>query len=101
MGVTHHTNTGGIMLDAQEAARRFRQLPSKEQQADKLWSDSCAELNRIRLLLEPAFKRHAKALEATAEHGRDNNYQRGMGHLLVEAWREFQVKAQVEKERTK
>jgi hypothetical protein len=75
-------------------------LPTREQLADKLWSESCGELARIRDMLAPAFARHQKAIDETAKHGRDNNYQRGMGPLLTEAWREFQVKQQVEKERT-
>jgi hypothetical protein len=74
---------------------------TREQLADRLWSESCIELAKIRDMLAPAFKRHQDALDATAELGRDNNYQRGMGPLLTEAWREFQVKQQVEKERRK
>jgi hypothetical protein len=74
---------------------------SREQLADRLWSESCIELATIRDMLAPAFERHQKALDETAVSGRDNNYQRGMGPLLTEAWREFQVKRQVEKERRK
>lgn len=75
-------------------------LPSREAIADKMWSESCIELARIRDMLEPAFTRHQKALDALQAHGRDSKYP-GMGKLLTEAWREFQVQRQVEAERTK
>ena len=75
-------------------------LPTREQIADKMWSESCIELARIRDMLGPAFTRHQAALDALADHGRESKYP-GMGPLLTEAWREFQVKAQVELERTK
>jgi hypothetical protein len=75
-------------------------LPSREQIADRMFSDSCIELARIRDVLTPAFQRHQKALDAQAEHGRDVKYP-GMGKLLAEAWREFIVQRTVEAERAK
>lgn len=75
-------------------------LPTREQIADKMWSESCIELARIRDMLAPAFDRHQKALDAQAEHGRESKYP-GMGPLLTEAWREHCVLRTVEAEREK
>ncbi len=99
MGVTHHTNTGGITLDAQEAARRFRQLPTKEQQADKLWSDSCQEIRAEMPRLRAMFARHQKAIEEGAKFGRQCSLD--MDEETKRYWQEFQVQRLVEAERAK
>ncbi len=75
-------------------------LPSREAIADRMFSDSCIELAKIRDMLEPAFTRHQKALDALADHGREAKYP-GMGKLLTEAWREFVVQRTVEAERAR
>lgn len=78
----------------------IQDLPTREQIADRMWSESCQELAQIRDMLPGAFHRHQKALSALAEHGRESKYP-GMGKLLTESWREFQVQAQIAKERRK
>lgn len=75
-------------------------LPSREQIADKMFSESCIELARIRDLLAPAFARHQKALAALHDHGREAKYP-GMGRLMMQAWMEFQVQETVKAERNK
>jgi hypothetical protein len=75
-------------------------LPTREQIADRMFSDSCIELARIRDMLTPAFQRHQKALDAQAEHGREVKYP-GMGKLLGQAWMEYQVQLTVAAERAK
>lgn len=95
-----------VIAKAEKAQKDHRPIQpmalgvTREQIADKLFSDSCAELAKIRNMLEPAFARHQKALDAMSDHGREVKYP-GMGKLLTEAWREFQVQQQVERERVK
>ena len=74
-------------------------LPTREQQAHKLWADSCIELQRIEKMLAPAFERHQKALDACAEYGSENRLR--MNPYMQEAWMTWEAKRQVEIERTR
>ena len=74
-------------------------LPSREQQAHKLWADSCIELQRIEKMLAPAFERHQKALDACAEYGSENRLR--MNPYMQEAWMTWEAKQLAAAERAK
>jgi hypothetical protein len=74
-------------------------LPTREQQAHKLWADSCIELQRIEKTLAPAFERHQKALDACAEYGSENRLR--MNPYMQEAWSVWSAKQLAAAERAK
>ena len=74
-------------------------LPTREQQAHKLWADSCIELQRIEKMLAPAFERHQKALDACAEYGSENRLR--MNPYMQEAWSVWSAKQLAAAERAK
>jgi len=80
-------------------AQTFVQLPTREQQAHKLWADSCIELQRIEKMLAPAFERHQKALDACAEYGSENRLR--MNPYMQEAWSVWSAKQLAAAERAK
>jgi hypothetical protein len=84
-----------------EVPRRYTpgELPTREQQAHRLWADSCQELQRLEKQLGPAFERHQKALEQCAAYGSENRLR--MNPYMTEAWQVWSAKRQVELERTK
>ena len=85
----------GIPLNIGRAGK----LPTREQQAHKLWADSCIELQRIEKMLAPAFERHQKALDACAEHGSENRLR--MNPYMQEAWMTWEAKQLAAAERAK
>jgi hypothetical protein len=92
--------TGGMIVTTATIATSGRDgLPTREQQAHKLWADSCIELQRIEKMLAPAFERHQKALDACAEYGSENRLR--MNPYMQEAWMTWEAKRQVELEREK
>ena len=88
-----------LIDDVEEAAMRYKSLPGREQQAHKLWADSCIELQRIEKMLAPAFERHQKALDACAEYGSENRLR--MNPYMTEAWQKWEARRQVELEKAK
>ena len=88
-----------LIDDVEEAAMRYKSLPGREQQAHKLWADSCIELQRIEKMLAPAFERHQKALDACAEYGSENRLR--MNPYMQEAWMTWEAKQLAAAERAK
>jgi hypothetical protein len=74
-------------------------LPTREQLADKLWSESCQEIRAEMPRLRSMFARHQKAIEEGAKYGRKNSLD--MDEETKRYWQEWQVQRTVELERTK
>ena len=97
------STTQEIWENATASSERFNatvaNLPTREQQAHKLWADSCIELQRIEKMLAPAFERHQKALDACAEYGSENRLR--MNPYMQEAWMTWEAKQLAAAERAK
>ena len=87
------------IYETMDGVREVFNLPSREQQAHKLWADSCIELQRIEKMLAPAFERHQKALDACAEYGSENRLR--MNPYMQEAWMTWEAKQLAAAERAK
>jgi hypothetical protein len=72
-------------------------LPTREQLADKLWSESCQELRQLTPQLNAMLARHQHAIDEGAKYGRECRLK--MDSVLERAFQEWQVRQQVEKER--
>jgi hypothetical protein len=72
-------------------------LPTREQLADKLWSESCQEIRAEMPRLRAMFARHQKAIDEGRVYGRQNTLD--MDDETKRYWQEWQVQRQVEKER--